>query len=788
MRCALIHGGFSEVGSPAGRLHLSPSMALTPGARLAHYEIVSTLGSGGMGVVYRARDTRLGRDVAIKVMAPHVAADPIMRGRFETEARAVASLSHPGILSIYELGVSDDAPFAVMELLQGQNLRERVLRGPIPWREAADIAAAIADALAAAHGQGIVHRDLKPENVFLTSGGMVKILDFGLALQRGGTPLDADSPTIAPTAQGVILGTFGYMAPEQITGGAVDGRTDVFALGCLLYEMLTGRRMFNGATPQEVIARVLHDSPPDLSSADPLAPHALGAILRRALERDPSHRFESAHDLSAALRSLLSSGAGVAATLPRASRARGKSIAVLPFANAAGPELEYLSDGIAESIINSLSQLDALRVVPRGVAFRYKGLQADPASLGTALNARTVLTGRLAQHGDVLSIQTELVDTRTESQLWGEQYRQKIGDLLTVQQEIAWHISEALRLKLTAAQKRKLGSRSTLNADAYQAYLRGRHHWNHWTPEAFRRALEEFQRAVDLDPLYALAYAGLGDTYGAMSYYGYMDPRHGFARARAAATRALELDPELAEAHVTVAIEQLFAGWNWTAAGQELQHALARNPRLAIAHTMHALLLVSAGRFEESLAAARTGRDLDPLSVMANMGVAWSRHFSGDHEQAARAAQRARELAPAVDEAGNIILASYEALGRFEDAARLMDEQRVWGFRLDGQQLLAAWREGGPEAYWRRRLEMMHASTNTTAHRPELSFAIVHARLGEPDLALDHLEKLVAAHAGGAVFLGIDPVFRTMHGMPRFEALLTRVGSPRAAAPRTGSP
>jgi serine/threonine protein kinase len=299
-------------------------MVIAPGSRLAHYEIVSTIGSGGMGVVYRARDTRLGRDVAVKVMAPHVAADPVMRGRFETEARAVASLSHPGILSIYELGLSDGVPFAVMELLQGQNLGERITPRPLPWREAAEIAGAIADALAAAHGHGIVHRDLKPENVFLTNDGMVKILDFGLALQRGSAPLGEDSPTVAPTAQGVVLGTFGYMAPEQVTGGVIDGRTDIFALGCLLYEMLTGRRMFSGATPQEVLARVLHDSVPDLSTADPLAPHALGAVVRRAVEQDPSHRFQSAHDMSTALRALLSSPSSETTKL-QAPRGRGKS-------------------------------------------------------------------------------------------------------------------------------------------------------------------------------------------------------------------------------------------------------------------------------------------------------------------------------------------------------------------------------------------------------------------------------------------------------------------------------
>ena len=525
-------------------------MVLAAGTRFAHYEIESAIGSGGMGVVYRARDTRLGREVALKVMAPHIASDPIMRARFETEARAVASLSHPGILSIYELAVADGVPFAVMELLEGRNLRERISKGPLPWREAVDIAAAIADGLAAAHAKGIVHRDLKPENVFLTSDGHVKILDFGLALQR----LDVsgpDRPTIARTAQGVVLGTFGYMSPEQVTGESVDGRTDVFALGCLLYEMLTGRQLFTGTTPQEIIARLLHDSVPDLSSFDPLAPQELRAVVARAVQRDPGRRFASAQDMGGALRALLS---GTAVRAPRTSRTRGKSLAVLPFVNAAGAELDYLADGITESIINSLSQLGTIRVVPRSLVFRYRGLQADPATVGAALNVRSILTGRVTQHADILNIQAELVDTTSESQLWGEQFRQHTSDLMTVQEEIAWKISEALRLKLTTAQKKQLRKRSTVNPEAYQAYLRGRHHWNQWTPEGFRRALDEFQRAIDLDPLYAVAYAGLGDTYGAMAYYGHLDPRTGFAQARAAADRALQLDPDLPEAHVTLAL------------------------------------------------------------------------------------------------------------------------------------------------------------------------------------------------------------------------------------------
>jgi serine/threonine protein kinase len=771
--------------------------ALAPGSRIAQYEIVSTIGSGGMGVVYRARDTRLGRDVALKVMAPHIASDPVMRRRFETEARAVASLSHPGILSIYELAIVDGIPFAVMELLEGQNLRERMQQPrtsgsevdapsrpeAFPWREAVETAVAIADGLGAAHAKGIVHRDLKPENIFLTTDGHVKILDFGLALHRLELAADSERPTVARTAQGIVLGTFGYMSPEQVTGDSIDARTDIFALGCLLFEMIAGRQLFTGSTPQELIAKLLHDTVPDLTNLAPSTPPALRTILSRCIERNPARRFDSAEDLAAALRALLSSSA---VRMPRHTRARAKSLAVLPFVNATGPELDYLTDGITESIINSLSQLATVRVVPRSVVFRYKGLQNDPSTVGMALNARTILTGRVGRHDDTLIIQAELVDTSTESQLWGEQYRQKISDVLTVQEEIAWQISEALRLKLTSAQKKKLRKRATVNAEAYQAYLRGRHYWNQWTPEGFRRALEQFQAAIDLDPLYAAAYAGLGDTLGSMAYYGYIDPQDGFARGRAAATRALELDGDLADAHVTRGLGELFANWNWAGAERELRQAIALNPNLAIAHSILALYLSTCGRVDDALVEAKTGRDLDPLSLVSNVAVSWVLHFAGKHEEAAREALRARELAPALEEAGNILIGSYDALGRHEEAARLIGEQRCWGLRLDGQRLLEAYRRGGGDAYWRERLAQMEAAGDVPPGF-QFAFAIVQMRLGNPDAAMDHLDRMVDAHVGGAVFIAVDPILRQLRGNERFEAILRRVGTPMASAPHTAS-
>jgi len=758
-------------------------MAFSPGNRLAQYEIVSPLGSGGMGEVYRARDVRLGRDVAIKVMAPHVAADPEMRARFETEARAVAALSHPSIVAIHELLNVDGVPVAVMELLEGETLRDRVKKGPLAWREVAEIGATVAEGLAVAHARGVIHRDLKPENVFLTSDGLTKVLDFGLALHRLAADV-SDGPTLGRTAQGVVLGTFGYMSPEQVTGTRVDGRSDIFAVGCLLYEMLTGRRLVTGSTPQEVLANLLHDTVADLSAIDPLAPGELRAIVTRCIDRDPARRFDSAHDLAMALRALLTGSA--ARVHGRRPRTRGKSVAVLPFVNTgADPQIEYLADGITESIINSLSQLNGVRVVPRSLVFRYKGLQADPATVGLALNARTILTGRVVQHGDMLNIQAELVDTTTESQLWGDQYRQQISDLITVQQEIAWHITEALRLKLTAEQKKKLRKRSTVDPEAYQEYLRGRYHWNNWTPESFRKALEHFERAIGQDPTYALAYAGLGDVLGSMAFYGFVPPGEGFPRARAAAQRALELEPGIADAHVTLALVYLFFERNWEAAEREFKSAMKLNPQLAIAHAFYALYLASVLRHDEAIAEARLGQKLDPLSLLPNLCVSWALHFAGRAEEALKETLRLRELVPGLEEAGNILVNSYENLGRYEDAIAIAAQQPVYGVRLDADALRNAYRTGGVEAYWAAKRNQMRSAPFLRSE--DFVYAVLHTRNGEIDLALERLERLVNGSSGMAAFVQTDPCLKSLRGNPRFEALIQRLGMPTASAPHTVS-
>jgi eukaryotic-like serine/threonine-protein kinase len=748
-------------------------MSLSPGTRLAQYEVDSPLGSGGMGEVYRARDLRLNREVAIKVMAGHIAADPIMRQRFETEARAVAALSHPSIRSIHELALANGVPFAVMELLEGETLRQRVERGPVPWRDAIGIAASVAEGLAVAHAKGIIHRDLKPENVFLTTDNAVKILDFGLALQR---LVAAEAVTGTQTATGLVLGTLGYMSPEQVTGEHVDGRSDIFAVGCLLYEMLTGSKLFGGFTPQETIANLLRQAPVDLKALPPTVPVELRAILSRCLERSPDRRFSAAEHLSSALRSLLTGSASRAMT--RTSKPRGKSLAILPLLNSGGDsDIEYLTDGITESVINSLSQLPGLRVVPRSLVFRYKGVQADPATIGLALNARTILSGRVVRQGDVLDIQAELVDTVNEAQLWGERFRHQVTDVMAVQEEIAWQISEALRLKLSPTQKKSLRKRPTVNPDAYHEYLKGRHFWHNWGPENLKRAVEHFQKALEHDPAYALAYAGLGHAYGALAYYGVLTPSEGFPRARAAAERALDLDPKLADAHATTALERLFWGWDWKAAGEAYDRAMALNPEQPIVLTMYSLYLSTCGRHDEALALALKARSLDPLSAFVGVGVGWAHHFAGNHEQVIREMTELLALHPGMTEAGNNLVAAYNDVGRHEDAIAILARQPCWTLTFDADAVLSAFRSGGARSMYEEMLAQMERARPLPSSLG-FAFAILNIKTGRIDRALEHLERMVDDHVGGVVFLGVDPCLSRLRGNPRFDTLLARAGVP----------
>ena len=439
-----------------------------------------------------------------------------------------------------------------------------------------------------------------------------------------------------------------------------------------------------------------------------------------------------------------------------------------------------------------MSQLSGLRVVPRSLVFRYKGLQSDPATVGAALNTRTILTGRVSQQGEQLTLQAELVDTANESQLWGEQFRLKLNDLQNVQQDIAWQISEALRLKLTGEQKKKLRKRATVAPEAYQEFLRGRYFFNSWSPEGFRLALQHFERAIERDPTYAQAYAGLGDTIGCMSYYGLIPSQEGFARAQAAAERAIAIDPDLADAHGTLALGSLFHRQDWVAAEEQFRRSIALNPKLASVRAFFSIFLATTGRHAESIGEARVGRDLDPLSPLVNMSVGWSLYFAGRLEESILELTRSRDLhhGQNADEPHSVMMVANELLGRLEDAARISTGHACFGVPIDGEALLKALKTGGPRAYWRERLATLDRMSPEIQPLLHYNYAAVLTHLERSDEALAHLTAMFESRQGSVVFLAVEPAFATIRERPDYQALLTRIGVPRpptVSAPRKAS-
>ena len=787
-------------------------MSLYAGTRLGPYEILAPLGAGGMGEVYRARDTRLGREVAVKVLPPAFSADPDRLHRFEQEARAASALNHPNILAIYDVGTHGEAPFVVSELLEGETLRERLAGSGLSARKAVDCGIQIAEGLAAAHEKGIVHRDLKPENLFVTKDGRLKILDFGLAkLTRPEVPSGplTEAPTAtAGTEPGVVMGTVGYMSPEQVRGRAADHRSDIFAFGAILYEMLAGRRAFGGVSAADTMSAILKEEPEFVPShAD--APPALEPIVRRCLEKSPGERFQSARDLAFALNNL--SVPGVPSVSPRVSvrwwrlalwpaaglavvllglwfYGRGRrpidSLAVLPFANAsADPETEYLSDGITESLINRLSQLPNVRVISRASVFRYKGRDQDPGAAARELGVRAVVTGRVTQRGDKLSIGAELVDTRDNRQLWGERYDRKFADVLALQEEIAKQISENLRLRLTGEEQARLGKRATGNPEAYQAYLKGFHHARKVTREGLEKGTEYFRQALALDPNYAPAYAGLAYCYIVWLADWYMPAKEAFPQGKEAALKAVELDASLPEAHTFLAMAKFLYDYDWPGAEQEFRRAIELNPADSTAHHSYGLFLGAMGRFEAGMQEIKRALELDPLSLETNTMLGVHFYYWRRYDEAIKQLRHTLELDSNYFFAEMLLGQAYQQKGQFREAAAAFERAR----RVAGEAgeappeilagLIRSHALAGNRAAAMKVLEELK-SLMTRRYVSRHDMAIVYLALGEKQQALDWLEKAYEDRNWWMPWLKVEPRFDPLRADPRFVDLLRRVGLP----------
>ncbi len=827
------------------------------GTWLGHYQVLSLLGSGGMGEVYLAEDTRLKRQVAVKLLPAELTANGDRLRRFEQEAQAASALNHPNIITIHEIGRVDGLNFIVTEFIEGETLRQRMVKERMNLLVVLDVATQAASALAAAHAAGIIHRDLKPENIMIRPDGLIKVVDFGLAklTEPPTANVDSEAPTLATvdTKMGAVIGTVQYMSPEQARGLKVDPRTDIFSLGIMLYEMLAGRAPFAGQTTADIISVLLQKEPQPLSTLAPDAPAELQNIVSKALRKDRDERYQTAKSLLVDLKTLeqeleftaklersapakadvsasTASGAQSSATIdqsvastlevsethPTSSAeyfitgikqhklaalvallviAAGlvglaaylhvrntevpiESIAVLPFFNPNNdPNVEYLSDGIPESIINSLSQLPNLKVMSRNSVFHYKGKDTDAQAVAKEMNVQAVLTGRVSQRGDRLSINVELINAQDKSQIWGQQYNRNLTDVFAVQEEIAKEISEKLRLKLSGTERQQLAKRPTENLKAFQYYMQGRAYAHRRTREDLLEAIHYCEKAIEEDRNYALAYAGLADAYTNLGSRSYVAPQEGRRKAEEAAHKALTLDENLAEAHATLGqAYTLFTPSNFSPGDRELRRAIELSPSLALGHHYLGVSLVRQGRLDEGSEELLKARELDPLSSIIARAVGLPYYLKRDYGRALELLRQANELGPAFTTVWEIGVYTHnhlfdEALAELEKAKqeRKGDPLLIYSTGM----VYAAQGRRAEALQIIKELEEMSGASLSQAHW----IAKIHAALNEKELALTWLERSFAAGAIGAFFKD-EPVWDPIRSDPRFADLVRRMGVP----------
>lgn len=767
-----------------------------------------------MGEIYRARDTRLRRDVALKILPESLMRNDSAIERFMREAHAASALNHPNILTIFDIGEHNHIHFIATEFVEGQTLRQKMQKSSLSLIQALDIAVQTANALVAAHEAGIVHRDIKPENIMIRNDGYVKVLDFGIAKLCECEQPKAGVPTVqAVTIPGMIIGTASYMSPEQARGLTVDGRSDIFSLGVVIYEMIAGRPPFSGATASDIIAAILQVEPKPLSDFVKNLPPEVELIVAKSLEKDLENRYQTMteflNDLkrirqrlefetefqrvhvsndgfSAIEKNISSEQPTQILSKTRISTRRTRtrkvidSLAVLPFVNGeAGAETEYLSDGITECIINSLSKLPKLRVVPRSTVFRYKGRDADLQEIGHELGVRAIFAGRIVKIGDSVVVRTELVDVANEAQIWGEQYRREMTDIFTLLDDIAEDISENLKLKLTGEEKKKLAKRYTENTEAYQFYLKGRYFvTSKRTENWIKKGIEYFQKAIDLDPNYALAHSGIAEAYCFLgSSTGGWAPRKAYPKAKAALEKALELDEALAEAHSTMGFAHLLYDWDFAQAEREFKRALQLSPNYPNAHDGYGFYLKAVGRHNEAIGKCQIAQQLDPLSPFAHVSLGYAYYFARDYDRAIEECNKALELDKNSTFAYRNLGLAFLQQGKIENAITALNKAVTVsnGVSAFDSYLGFAYALAGERA----KAKEVLANLGEIAKRkyvPAYNFAMIYLGLDDLDKTFEWLEKAYEERSGFLPFLKVEPMFDSARSDSRFVDLLKNIG------------